>query len=193
LTLTLHDVVRRPALATYTLAWPEGATLAPLQSSDVSELKDFFCALSSRTRGYFLVSTPEQDAQERCEAIGRYDKLRLAVRVGGEIVALSEFSLDLTTDDLARYAGYGEPLRAGHDCRWGVCLRDDVQGRGLATALATASFSIANAFGRTRVLLWGGVFETNDRARRFYLRTGFREVGRFVSAEGRACVDMMRG
>jgi hypothetical protein len=50
---------------------------------------------------------------------------------------LSEFSLDLTSDDLARYAGYGETLRAGQDCRWGICLRDDVQGCGLAAALAT--------------------------------------------------------
>jgi GNAT superfamily N-acetyltransferase len=168
------------------------AVLAPLQPSAVGELTDFFRMLSPRTRECFLVPDPVEEAVQRCEAIGRYDKLRLVLRMGGVIVALSEFSLDLTTGDVARYAGYGEPLRAGHECRWGICLRDDVQGCGLAAAIATPSFAIARRLGRTRVLLWGGVFEANERARRFYERTGFREVGRFVGEDGRSSIDMIR-
>jgi diamine N-acetyltransferase len=191
-TLSLIDVVRDPALATIALASVGNAVVAPLQPSDAGELADFFRLLSPRTREYYLVPDPVEEAVQRCEAIGRYDKLRLVLRLRGVIVALSEFSLDLTTDDHARYAGYGETLRDGEDCRWGICVRDDVQGSGLAAALTPPSFSIAQRLGRSRVLLWGGVYEANNRARRFYERMGFREVGRFMSDDGRPSLDMMR-
>ena len=190
--LTLSDIVRDPALATCALSDAGGAELVPLQPSDEAELRQFFRALSPRTRECFLVSDPAHEAMQRCEAIGRYDKLRLIVRANGVLVALSEFSFDLTAGDHERYAACGDPLRDGADCRWGICVGDAQQGRGLAPALAMASFGIARRFGRSRVLLWGGVFDGNERARRFYRRIGFREVGRFLNDEGRASYDMIR-
>lgn len=57
-------------------------------------------------------------------------------------------------------------------------------GSGLGTALIQAALDEARARGRTRVLL--GVHPGNDRARRFYERTGFRVIGERVFTVGAA-------
>jgi len=66
-------------------------------------------------------------------------------------------------------------------------VRDDEQGSGLATRLLAETARIALREGRNRLILWGGVQPENRRARRFYEREGFSEVGRTP-----LIIDMMR-
>jgi GNAT superfamily N-acetyltransferase len=66
-------------------------------------------------------------------------------------------------------------------------VRDDEQGSGLACLLLAETARIALREGRNRLILWGGVQPENRRARRFYAREGFFEVGRTPST-----IDMVR-
>ncbi len=190
--MTLEEVAANPASATFHLTTPAGAVLSPLRPSDEAGLAAFFDGLSTRTRQFFSVTDPGTEARDRCSAIARYDKLRLLLLGGDAILALVEFSFDLVAADIDRFAGYGTPLRPGCDCRWGLCVSDEWQGRGLGTALAAPSFDLARRFDRDRVILWGGVQQANVTAVRYYRKVGFTETGQFVNAEGIASRDMLR-
>ena len=107
------------------------------------------------------------------------------------ILALAEFSFDLVATDIERFARYGVGLRPGLDCRWGLCVGDEWQGRSWA-ALSAASFELARRFGRERVILWGGVHAANEAAIHYYRKVGFRETGRFANDEGIDSIDMHR-
>ena len=110
----------------------------------------------------------------------------------GPIVALVEFSFGLTAADLQRFATYGVSLSPDTACRWGLCVADEWQGRGVGKALASASFEIARRFGRESLILWGGVHAANANAVQYYHTVGFTEVGRFTNDDGVACIDMPR-
>ncbi|MFI9600012.1 GNAT family N-acetyltransferase [Streptomyces sp. NPDC052043] len=154
----------------------------------------FLDPLSSETRrlstfdGYDLAT-----ARELCDAIARYDKLRLVLEdvPSSRIVGLAEFSLDLTPGDIARYQEAGIRLAETTDCRFGPTLADDYQGRGVGTLVLPLVTEVARLLGRTRIILWGGVRANNPRAIRYYEKNGFQSVGFFAEADGSLSLDMM--
>lgn len=190
--MSLEEVAADPASATLRLGMPIGAVLSPLRASDETALAVFFDGLSSRTRQFYSVTDPGIEARSRCSAIARYDKLRLLLWEGGLILALVEFSFDIVTNDIARFARNGVTLRPGRDCRWGLCVTDEWQGHGVGTALAAPSFDLARRFGRDRIILWGGVQMANAAAVGYYRKIGFTEIGQFTSGDGIASIDMLR-
>ncbi|WUX91447.1 GNAT family N-acetyltransferase [Streptomyces sp. NBC_01423] len=131
-------------------------------------------------------------ATELCDAIARYDKLRLVVEdvVSDRIVGLVEFSFDLVAGDIARYREAGIGLGAT-DCRFGVTLADDHQGRGVGSRVFPLVADVARRFGRKRVILFGGVLAENARAIRYYEKNGFRAVGSFTGGDGVRSLDMV--
>lgn len=102
-----------------------------------------------------------------CDAINRYDKLRLVVETPTRqrIVGLLEFSMAITEGDQARFAGYGITLDPVTDCRFGPCLADDYQNSGLGSTVLPYMLHVARRFGQKRILLWGGVLSDNGHRR----------------------------
>jgi GNAT superfamily N-acetyltransferase len=190
---TLGMVAADPAGATFRVAAPQPAILQPLAPSDESDLAAFFEGLSDQTRRFYSVTDPQGEAHEHVAAIARYDKLRLILRTAGTISAIVEFSFDLTPGDVERFASHGVPLCAQTDCRWGLCVADEWQGRGVGVALAPPSFEVALQFGRDRIILLGGVHKSNAAAIRYYRKVGFAEVGQYTNEQRVACIDMIRG
>ncbi|MET7644270.1 GNAT family N-acetyltransferase [Streptomyces sp. NPDC005426] len=193
--LTLTEVADDPLLLTRRLALNDAPEVVfrPLVRTDADRLAEFLAGLSHESRrlstfdGYGLAT-----AQELCDAIARYDKLRLVLEEvpSGRIVGLLEFSLDLPPGDLARYREAG--IRLGPaDCRFGPTLADDYQGRGVGTRVFPLVADVARRFGRRRIILWGGVLADNPRAIRFYRKNGFHSVGSFTGADGLRSLDMM--
>lgn len=190
--MTLEGVAADPDSATFYLTTPPGAVLSPLRPLDEAALASFFNSLSSRTRQFYSVTEPRSEARARCAAIAQYDKLCLLLRERGLVLALAEFSFDLVPTDIDRFTRYGVTLQPGRDCRWGLCVSDEWQGRGVGTALAAPSFDLARRFGRDRVILWGGVQAANAGALRYYRKVGFTEIGRFTGDAGIDSIDMLR-
>ncbi|MBU1008653.1 MAG: GNAT family N-acetyltransferase [Bacteroidetes bacterium] len=81
--------------------------------------------------------------------------------------------------DKARLSAYGLAEDPEHDCTFAPSVADAWQGKGLGSAVFTFVLNEIRSAGIRRILLWGGVQATNQRACGFYQRHGFRELGRF--------------
>jgi len=189
---TLAGVAADPGTATAELVLPSGTALVlrPLEPRDRGGLASFFDGLSARSRLYGGVSGDTvAQALEHCDAIGRYDKLRLALCTGDRRIAgLLELSFDVVAADVERFLGYGVDLGA-RDARFGLCIADAMQGTGAAALASTATFDVAKTFGRNRLILWGGVRDGNVRARRFYRKLGFADLGTWLEPGGNLVHD----
>ncbi|MFJ4898902.1 GNAT family N-acetyltransferase [Streptomyces sp. NPDC088727] len=193
--LTLSAVADNPLILTRPVRLLDGSEVVfrPLTHGYADELASFLQGLSAESRrlatfdGYDL-----RAARELCDAIARYDKLRLVLSevVSGRIVGLLELSLDLHPSDITRYREAGVSLTAT-DCRFGLTLADDYQGKGVATRVFPLIADVARRFGKKRVILWGGVLANNPRAIRYYEKQGFRTVGSFTDADGARALDMI--
>lgn len=195
MTLTLSDIAHQPNLATYALTTHSGEVFVfrPLECDDVSELAHFLEGLSQETRRLSTFSNYDlTTAQELCDAINKYDKLRFILEIPSRrIIGLLEFSFDLQKDDLDRYSRYNISLSSKTDCRFGPTLADEYQNQGLGSLIFPYIIEVAKKFGRKRILLWGGVLKNNSRAIRFYEKNGFKTVGGFLNKEGEETVDMI--
>lgn len=196
--LTLTEVARRPLDFTTSHPLPSGETLllCPLLPDDGEKLARFLADLSAESRRLSTFAGYDRAAaDELCHAIARYDKLRLAVVASSQpdtpIVGLFEYSFDLTAGDTSRYTKHHIPLSPATDCRFGPTLADAWQNRGVGSRLLPAVWDFARRFGRSRVILWGGVLADNSRAIRFYEKNGFQHAGRFVNGDGEECCDMI--
>jgi GNAT superfamily N-acetyltransferase len=191
--LTLQTVAADPNLITFSLTLPSGEAILfrPLLSADVDRLASFLEGLSPQTRRFWIHASYDRNtARELCDAIARYDKLRLVAVKDGTIIALFEFSMDLVESDIERFHRYGIRLDPATDCRFGPCVADAYQGSGLAPRLFAPTTEIARRFGQRRLILWGGVFAENQRALRYYEKLGFQRAGEFVKEAG-LCYDMI--
>lgn len=194
--LTLDSVARQPKLITTTLSLSgELFTCRPLIPEDVLLVAAFLKRLSPETRKFSNFDSYDVVAATNiCDAINRYDKLRLVVtsasKVKKRILALLEYSFDKTEADKVRFENYGISLDE-HDCRFGLCLADDYQNQSLGTALFGHVAEVARRFGQKRIILWGGVFKSNQRAIRYYEKNGFKMMGEFENSDGNICYDMM--
>ncbi|MFF5225991.1 GNAT family N-acetyltransferase [Dactylosporangium sp. NPDC000521] len=159
-----------------------------LRPDEGDALTAFVAGLSGTSRRFWHGDTDDAAAAgDWIEAIGRYDKLRLVAEHGGHLAGVADLSFSLPDGyEITRYASYGHPLDPARTVRFGPCVADAWQGRGLAAALLPPAWDAARLFGRDRVVLFGGVHAANQRARRFYRRHGFVEVGAFDD-----CVDMV--
>lgn len=190
--LTLEAVAKNPETVTRFLALPTGETALcrPLQPGDEAELADFLQRLSPQTRRFSAYASYDLAmARALCEAIARYDKLRFVAMVGSRVAALLEFSFGIVAGDRERYQSYGIELDERTDCRFGPCIADEYQNRGVGSALLPPLLDVARRFGKRRVILWGGVLADNHRAIRYYEKNGFRLLGRFQDETGSECRD----
>ncbi|MFE2737315.1 GNAT family N-acetyltransferase [Streptomyces sp. NPDC059349] len=194
--LTLTDIAEEPLVLTSRLRLRDGslAVLRPLVHADAERLAGFLEGLSPESRrlstfdGYDLAA-----ARELCDAIARYDKLRLVLEdeSSARIVGLFELSLALAAGDIARYRAAGVHLTEQTDCRFGPTLADAYQGSGVGSLVLPLVMEAVRRLGRTRVILWGGVVAGNARALRFYEKAGFQLVGPFIGPDGTPSLDMI--
>ncbi|MEU8657513.1 GNAT family N-acetyltransferase [Actinoplanes philippinensis] len=154
-------------------------TVRALLPGDEAALVAFLGGLSATSRRFWHGDTGHAAAAaDWIEAIGRYDKLRLVAVDGDGLAGVVDLSLSLPEGhEITRYAEHGIPLDEERTARWGPCVADAWQGRGLADALIAPAWEAVRLLGRDVVVLFGGVHEDNVRARRFYRRHGFTEVG----------------
>lgn len=192
---TLAKVAQDPQLLTTRVVTASGEAflIRPLVRVDAPKLAVFLSELSLETRYFSTFSGYDtKAAQELCDAIARYDKLRFVVEapLSQQIIGLLEFSFSIPESDVTRYATYNMPLDPASDCRFGPTFADLYQNRGIGTAVFPFVVEVARKFGRNRILLWGGVVSDNFRAIRYYEKNGFHLAGAFTPEGGVEAMDM---
>jgi RimJ/RimL family protein N-acetyltransferase len=194
--LTLLDIEKDPSILTYEILLKnnEIAILRPLEKTDIEILTKFLENLSKKTRkNYTLDSYDKNTAQEFCNAINRYDKLRflLIEKTTNDCIGIFEYSLDIPESDETRFANYNIQLNSETDCRMGPCLSDLYQNSGIGSMVFPYLIKIAKNLGQQRMILWGGVFSDNERAISFYEKNGFKRLGSFTNQDNKASLDMI--
>jgi diamine N-acetyltransferase len=194
---TLKEIASNPHSLTFTSTLHDGEEIIirPLGKDDEDSLTEFLENLSPLTREFYTLDSYDRvTAKEMCDAIAQYDKLRFVVvsKSSQKIVAILEYSLDIPADDQERFLRNGVSID-GQTVRFGPCISDKYQGRGIGQSLFPFVVKIAKKLNRSRIILWGGVFADNDRALNFYKKVGFLEIGRFKSSDNRDSIDMMLG
>jgi GNAT superfamily N-acetyltransferase len=186
-----------PLCATAVLRTGAQMTLRPLRSDEGDRLADYFDALSARTRDrYGPHAFDRATAHALCAGLATDDVLRLVGVLApdtsrGEARLIAYFLLKrgVHDKDAKRYQALGIPLDAATDATLAPSVADSYQDSGVGSLMMGHTLAVARQIGRRRVVLWGGVQATNERAVHFYTKFGFRKVGEFLT--GRNNFDMI--
>ena len=193
--VTLAEIAQHPQRLTKTIvtAQDEALVFRPLTATDAGQLARFLNDLSPETRRLSTFDSYDLNtAQEMCDAIARYDKLRFVLETKtARIVGLLEFSFAILESDTSRYESYDIALDPETDCRFGPTLADDYQSKGIGSLVMPLMGDVARRFGCRRIILWGGVLAANAQAIRFYQKNGFQTAGKFTNQDGIECLDML--
>lgn len=97
----------------------------------------------------------------------------------GEIVAYSVVKLGYLEHDSSRLSGYGVKPDHRIDSTFAPSVADAWQGFGVGNKLFQFVLEDLRSRGLKRIILWGGVQKSNEKAVNFYLRNQFRILGEF--------------
>jgi GNAT superfamily N-acetyltransferase len=192
----LQRLIDDPSAVTLRVA-ELGYILRPIIANDCKMLYSFLSNLSATTRkNYVLDSYDEAQAKSFVDAIGKWQKLRIIMvplNAAEEIIGLLEVSFSFPEGaELTRFESYGVPTDESKSLRFGPVVADKFQGKDIAKYLVQCLELVAKFFERNQIILWGGVYSENARARKFYEKHGFVEIGRFQDVHGQECIDMAK-
>ena len=131
-----------------------------LREDDAEALTSFLAGLSGTSRRFWHGATGSAEAAaDWIDAIGRYDKLRLVTHEPdrpGDLAGVVDLSFSLPVEaELSRYAGYGIALDEERTVRFGLCVADAWQSRGLAGHLLPPTWDAVRRFNRDYVRAGG--------------------------------------
>jgi GNAT superfamily N-acetyltransferase len=195
---TLAQIADNPERITRSFSPRDGTALLlrPLGQEDEALLWDYFTRFGEQSRSVYRPHEfTREDAQEVCRSVGKDAKLYLlAVEREEEqerIVAYFILHFAVSPDEEERYRAAGISLDTAKTCRLAPSVADAYQDRGVGSAMMPHVREIARECGCDRMILWGGVLAHNLRARHFYAKAGFREVGLFNAGKPTESYDMM--
>jgi ribosomal protein S18 acetylase RimI-like enzyme len=163
-----------------------------LLHDDVYTLQEFFKCLSEKTRRFGTCHSDDlQCAQQFCDDINQYDKLRMvAIATNGKMIAIFEFNLILEEFDINRYCKYGVELNSDSDIQLAACIADEYQNQRLGTKLLHLMIDLAKRLNKKRIILWAGVLTDNKQAIRFYEKNNFQIFQeKYIAEDGYECYD----
>ncbi len=197
LPIQIADIRANPGLITAHITTSSGLALTfrPIAAADAPALGRYFLSLSDETTSLYGPHPFDQvTADQFCADIDNPQFIRMiAVLLSGEVIAYFILELSEPEHEIQRYAGYGIPITPQDTLRVGPSVTDAYQNQGIGSPLMNHVAQVARLTGRKNVALMEGVFGHNLRARHYYQKMGFREVGTFVPSwsAGRPCHDMI--
>lgn len=96
-----------------------------------------------------------------------------------KIIAYSVLKTSYLEHDRQRLESYGLQLSHTSDCTFAPSVADSWQGMGIGNGLLRFIIPDLKAMGISRIILWGGVQMDNEQAVTYYVRNGFKILGRF--------------
>ena len=96
-----------------------------------------------------------------------------------EIVAYAVIKIGFLEHDRFRLQSYGITPDPVTDCTFAPSVADDWQSQGLGNIMFGFIVNHLKTIAIKRIILWGGVQSSNQRAVNYYTRHGFRNLGQF--------------
>ena len=182
--LTTTTLAADPTLLTRELTTPGGISFTArlLRPDDAAALGRYFDGLTDAIRGMYGPHPLDSGhALLLCSGIDHARCLRYVVEIRGKIEGYFILASGLGGGDARRYAGYNHPLEAAECCTFAPSVADAYLSRGIGSTLMPLVVEAAHRMGRRKIVLWGGVRGDNPRARHFYRKFGFEQVGSFFA------------
>jgi ribosomal protein S18 acetylase RimI-like enzyme len=164
----------------------EGVVLRLLEAGDPDLLTAYLEGLSEETRRRWGPHPFDREtAVAICASLDPADVLRM-VAVTGEgaaarIIGYVLLKLGGLDSDRERFAKLGLPLDPDTVASLAPSVADGYQDQGVGSLLMGHVLETARRLGLRKIVLWGGVQATNERAKHFYRKWGFRKVGEFFT------------
>lgn len=100
-----------------------------------------------------------------------------------EIIAYSIIKRGYVLNDKKRLEEIGIQLHPQTDCTFAPSVADDWQSHGLGKMMFDFLKIELQKQGFKRIILWGGVQATNEKAINYYLKYHFKKIGSFENKE----------
>jgi GNAT superfamily N-acetyltransferase len=195
--LSISNIKTNPGCIAAPITTPTGLdlTFRPVTAADSAVLGRYFLGLSEELKALYGPHRFDQaTADQLCAAVDDPQIIRMiAVLPSSEVIAYFILDLSIPSHEIQRYADIGIAITAEDTCQVAPSVTDAYQNQGVGSPLMRHIAQVAHALGRKNMILMEGVFGHNERARHYYRKIGFREVGTFFPtwSAGRPCHDMI--
>ena len=155
--------------------------LRSLQADDSGRLLNYLDGLSIDTRRRFGPHSFDGHTIETICLNPPPGELRFVAddTETSEIIAYAIIKKGYLLHDADRLSNYGLQLSGESDCTFAPSVADGWQSSGLGSKLFEFILSQTRSMNFKRIILWGGVQATNEKAIRFYQKFNFRTLGEF--------------
>jgi diamine N-acetyltransferase len=165
-----------------------GATvvLRPLEPDDSEWFAAYLAGLSEETaRRWRPHPFDRETAEAICASLDPADVARMVAVVGAgddaRIIGYVLLKMGALPSDRERFAKLGLAVEPTVSASLAPSVADEYQDQGVGSLLMGRVLEIAQRLGLRTIVLWGGVQATNERAKHFYRKWGFRKVGEFFT------------
>lgn len=164
-----------------------------LEKNDHKLLAVFFEGLGAETRSrYGPHALTDEHAKKICDEIPDVNCRRFIVLNENQIVGYFILDFSEFSGESKRYKEKGIELDFKQDPLFAPCIHDDMQNQGIASAAMVEIVRVAKELKLRNIVLMGGTQETNDIARAFYKKFGFKEYATFYTSHNQLNnIDMM--
>jgi diamine N-acetyltransferase len=155
--------------------------LRKLHEGDAQSLFNYLNGLSGLTRGRFGPHSFDwQTVNEICSG-NKNDCLCYVAteNLSGKIIAYSVLKKGFLQHDAPRLSSYGLMLDENTDCTFAPSVADEWQSAGLGSKMMEYIMEDVRQQGFKRIILWGGVQQSNEKAVNYYMKFGFQLLGYF--------------
>lgn len=152
------------------------------QENDLPHLLSYLLNLSTETKQRFGPHEFTLEALQTYYHHRSYTGFLLIENNSTYIIGYAILKQGFLEHDFERISSYQINPNSYTDATYAPCLADDWQSKGLGQLLweNVKEFLIHNHI--NRVILWGGVQQSNSAALGYYKKLGFRELGIFGNA-----------
>jgi GNAT superfamily N-acetyltransferase len=152
----------------------------PLNENDLDNLVIYLNKLKPETvKRFGPHGFDKQSVSELFLATDQYKGYIAIDTETSEIVAYAVIKIGFLEHDSFRLQSYGITPDPVTDCTFAPSVADDWQSQGLGNLMFGFIVNDLKSIGIKRIILWGGVQGSNQRAVNYYLRNGFRNLGQF--------------
>jgi ribosomal protein S18 acetylase RimI-like enzyme len=154
--------------------------LRRLNSNDFDKLSEYLQNLSTETKKRFGPHLFDRETIINLYTNSNSANSYIAIdQEAQNIIAYSIIKIGYLEHDNVRLRSYGLVPDNNTDCTFAPSVADAWQGRGIGNALLNFILDDLITFKIKRIILWGGVQTKNYKAVNFYIKNGFKILGKF--------------